>query len=295
VHSYFVRRYGFNPKCKVVSCSGDNPCTLIGMDLKEDGDVGVSLGTSDTLFAVVSNPRPSGKEGHVLVNPSDSKTAMLMLCFKNGSLTREHIRNKAANGSWTQFTSSLTQTSPGNNGNIGIYWLEAEITPTTLKPGFYRFDSKDLKQSSFRNDTEIRAIVEGQFLSLRYHAQTLGLTSPKRIVCSGGGSLNTAMLQILADIFQAPVFTQKLIGGSGGDMANTAALGAAYRALHAVRGKVARPTSSSVKKSGSEIVLVEAAKPNKDLARTYSALLHRYGKLETKALESNQNDIPSKL
>jgi len=224
---------------------------------------------------------------------------MLMLCFKNGSLTREHIRNKAAGGSWSKFTSSLSNTVPGNNGNIGIYWLEAEITPTALKPGFYRFDGKDNKQSSFPPDTEIRAVVEGQFLSLRYHAQTLGLTSPKRIVCSGGGSLNTAMLQILADVFQAPVFTQKLVGGSGGDMANTAALGAAYRALHAVLGKSSRlstSSSSSSKKGGNEVVLVEAAKPNKDLTGTYASLLKRYGKLESKALEGNdKKDIPSKL
>jgi xylulokinase len=269
------------------------------MDLREEGDVGVSLGTSDTLFAVVSTPRPSGKEGHVLVNPSDSKTAMLMLCFKNGSLTREHIRDKAAGGSWEKFTNSLTTSAPGNGGEIGIYWLEPEITPTTLKPGFYRFDAQDNKKSTFSPDTDIRAIVEGQFLSLRHHAQSLGLTSPKRIVASGGGSQNVALLQVLADVFQAPVYIQQLTGGSGDNssMSNTAALGAAYRALHGTLGKSSVQDSKIPSSSGSAVVLVEAAKPNRQSAGVYSLLLKRYAKLEARALEWNSDAkyIPSKL
>lgn len=60
----------------------------------QPGDVGVSLGTSDTLFAVVASAqaRPSGSEGVVLPGPTDNaRSAMLMLCFKNGSVTREKV------------------------------------------------------------------------------------------------------------------------------------------------------------------------------------------------------------
>lgn len=56
------------------------------------GDAAVSLGTSDTLFAVVKDPRPSPEEGHILKNPIDPHSAMAMLCFKNGSVTRETVR-----------------------------------------------------------------------------------------------------------------------------------------------------------------------------------------------------------
>jgi len=34
-----------------------------------------------------------GIDGHVLVNPIDPKSYMGMLCYKNGSLCREFIRN----------------------------------------------------------------------------------------------------------------------------------------------------------------------------------------------------------
>ena len=35
--------------CSVVACSGDNPCAFAGLGLSQPGDLGVSLGTSDTV------------------------------------------------------------------------------------------------------------------------------------------------------------------------------------------------------------------------------------------------------
>ena len=64
ISSYLHQRYGFNPSCSVVASSGDNPCTLAGLGLSEPGDVAISLGTSDTLFAVTRHPRP-GLEGRM--------------------------------------------------------------------------------------------------------------------------------------------------------------------------------------------------------------------------------------
>ena len=46
---YFSSRYGFNEGCVVVAASGDNPCSLAGLGLSKEGDVGISLGSSDTM------------------------------------------------------------------------------------------------------------------------------------------------------------------------------------------------------------------------------------------------------
>jgi sugar (pentulose or hexulose) kinase len=43
-------RYGFPEECKVVAFTGDNCSSLAGLGLGE-GDIGYSLGTSDTFFA----------------------------------------------------------------------------------------------------------------------------------------------------------------------------------------------------------------------------------------------------
>lgn len=47
---------------------------------------------------------------------------MFLCCpcsFKNGSLTRERIKDECAEGSWEKFSEYLTKTPTGNNGNIG--------------------------------------------------------------------------------------------------------------------------------------------------------------------------------
>lgn len=98
---------------------------------------------------------------------------MALLCFKNGSLVRESIRDECSNGSWKDFEESLKTSPPGNDGNIGIYFKETEITP--FAQGTYRFDKEDAAvNKSFCNAGEIRAVVEGQFVAKRVHAETLG-------------------------------------------------------------------------------------------------------------------------
>lgn len=54
---------------------------------------------------------------------------MVMLVYKNGSLTREDIRDRYADGSWEVFNMFLQQTPPLNGGKIGFYYKEHEILP----------------------------------------------------------------------------------------------------------------------------------------------------------------------
>lgn len=99
---------------------------------------------------------------------------MALLCFKNGSLTRESIRDSSAGGSWEVFEKALEKTNPGNDGNIGIYFEATEITPFAV--GIHRFNEKDERVDSFPKDVEIRALIEGQFMAKRAHAEALGYT-----------------------------------------------------------------------------------------------------------------------
>jgi len=105
---------------------------------------------------------------------------MGLICYKNGSLTREDIRNNFADKSWEVFNKHLQNTEIGNNMKIGFYFKEAEITPKAK--GYYRFlvsedDQKTTRVESFKPEEEVRAIVEGQFLSMRLHAANIGMGS----------------------------------------------------------------------------------------------------------------------
>ncbi|KAL6072291.1 Xylulose kinase [Balamuthia mandrillaris] len=263
VCSYFVKRYGFHPDCCVVAFSGDNPNSVAGMRLEKEGDVAISLGTSDTVFGILKEPHPSEHEGHVFCSPLNSlEEYMALVCYKNGSLTREDVRDRvdpsggerSNKEKWAYFNQLLEEGQPGNDGKLGFFFKETEITPPNVR-GFYRFHAQKLTSSSspsessssflfedkernqqwrveylaqpevtFTPKEEARAVIEGQFLSMRLHAERIGITSFHNILATGGASANECVTRILAHVFGAAVFTA--------ETANSASLGAAFRALH---------------------------------------------------------------
>lgn len=264
ISKYFVDRYGFSPACQVVAFTGDNPASLAGLAPRE-GDAIVSLGTSDTVFLWL-NEQKAGLEGHIFVNPIDPMDYMALVCFKNGSLTRERIQKECASGSWNTFSSCLTSTPMGNNGNIGIYFDTTEIQPLAM--GTSRFNSNGEKVESFSPDVEVRAVLESQFLARRMYAELRGMSvGPQtRVLATGGASSNKAILQVLSDVFNAPVYVT--------DVPNSAALGGCYRAKHGVTGM----NFSEVVKGHPEPVCV--ATPTKGSAEIYQRLSDRYKALE---------------
>lgn len=227
VCSYFVDRYNFNPNCRIIAATGDNPASLIGLKLQA-GWLAVSLGTSDTAFLWLKEPRLV-LDGHVLCNPIDPQEYFALLCFKNGSLTRERIRNTCAEGSWDIFNQLLESTPRGNFGNLGLYYDVEEILP--FLKGDYRYNKTQSVSKFSSLEVEVRACVEGQFLAKRAYAEDYGLAigSDIKILATGGASANKALLQVLSDVFNSPVYVQ--------DAANSAMLGAAYQAKQSYGGK----------------------------------------------------------
>ncbi|CAH9124608.1 unnamed protein product [Cuscuta epithymum] len=231
---YFVERYHFNKDCLVINWSGDNPNSLAGLTLNTPGDLAISLGTSDTVFGITTDHQPS-LEGHVFPNPVDTQGYMVMLCYKNGSLTREDIRNRCAEKSWDIFNKHLEQTPPLNGGKLGFYYKEHEILPP-LPVGYHCYVLKNFSGDTlegveecevkeFDPPSEVRAVIEGQLLSIRAHAERFGLPSPpNRMIATGGASANSTILSMVASIFGCDVYTVQ--------RPDSASLGGALRAAH---------------------------------------------------------------
>ncbi len=272
LHARYAARYGFPKACVVVAFSGDNPCSLAGMRLKQAGDLAVSMGTSDTVFGALVEPQPSATEGHIFVNPVEPAGFMAMICFKNGSLTREAVRQSVGAPDWKAFNALVARTPPGNAGRLGFYVREPEITPPLFKTGTWRFDAEGRPQTAFAPEIEARAVLEGQFLSMRLHGGRVGLT-PSSILATGGASSNPAVLRVLADVLGAPVFT--------GDQANSAALGAACRALHGWCSRKARRCVPFAGVVALAPPFMRAVEPDSAAHAVYTALLPRYAVLES--------------
>ena len=225
IAAYFVERYGFSAGTPVTAWSGDNPNSLIGVGGWQPGVAVVSLGTSDTYFAAMIRPTtdPNGC-GHVFGNPAGG--FMSLICFKNGSLAREKVKD--AHGlSWQDFdVASLASTPPGNNGNMMLPYFVPEITPVVLDAS-----PKYRGSAAFVNGEDaaaaVRAVVEAQAMSLKLHSGWIE-DSPSVIRVTGGAAASTGICQILANVFEARV--ERLETG------NSAALGAAMRAANGAAG-----------------------------------------------------------
>jgi hypothetical protein len=110
---------------------------VAGLGLVRPGEVAVSLGTSDTYFGTMAECRtdPAG-EGHVFVAPTGGY--MSLICFKNGSLARERVRDLYGLD-WNGFSRALAAAPPGNDGKLMLPYFEPEIVPRVLTPGVRRF------------------------------------------------------------------------------------------------------------------------------------------------------------
>jgi len=216
ISQYFIKKYNFSPETKIIAWSGDNPNSLIGTGLIKRGRFAFSLGTSDTYFGYLQKLQFDMKgEGHIFGAPTGDY--MSLICFKNGSLAREKIKDDY-NLTWEEFSNILNKTIPGNYGRIMLPYFFPEIVPIVLQPKVFRFgfDENDM-------EANIRAIIEAQFLSMRLHSDWIE-EKPKKIYATGGASANKEILQIAADIFKTPIIKYEIT--------DSAALGAAFRATY---------------------------------------------------------------
>ena len=259
VSAYFSTKYGISSSCRVCPFTGDNPASLVGMGATTPGQVVISLGTSDTFFAAMAEPKtdPQGF-GHVFGNPAGG--FMSLICFRNGSLAREALRDELG-ADWSAFEKeALAATVDSAGKNLTLPFYGAEITP--------RHDF-EMPVTHFSDEPtpalRIRSLLEGQFLNMKLHSEWMGVAT-ERIRLTGGASKNDGIAQLVADVFQAPV--ERL------DVANSAALGAALIAA-AAGGHDLVGLEGIFCKPASESLLL----PDTRLAGNYSTALTNFRKL----------------
>ena len=249
ISNYFVQRYGFSSECGIAPFTGDNPSTILALPLRPL-DAIVSLGTSTTFLMSTPKYVPDPAY-HFFNHPTTAGLYMFMLCYKNGGLAREKIRDtlpkSSTSDTWTTFnetalsTPPLGQVSASDPAKLGLFFPLPEIVPN-VRAGNWRYtcasDGSNLRESdtAWTAEAEARAIVESQILSLRLRSQKLvhspseGVPpQPRRIYLVGGGSLNPAIARIVGDVLGGAEGVYRLdVGG------NACALGGAYKAVWAI-------------------------------------------------------------
>ena len=262
---FWQKRHRF-PPAKVVAWSGDNPCSLIGTGIVGPGTLAISLGTSDTVFGCSTEPRAG--VSHVFGSPAGG--FMSLVCFRNGSLARERIR-ETYGLDWADFSAALAATDAGNRGALMLPWFEPEITPHVAAPGVRRFD---LDPSDVARN--VRAVVEAQMMAMANHSAGVNEGPLERIIATGGAATNRAIVQVIADVFGAEVYSL--------DVGNSACLGAALRAYHAERLAAGEPIAwPDVVRGFTEPRAADRIAPRAANIETYAAMRKVYAAREAES------------
>lgn len=304
ISSYFTGRYGFPKSTQIVAFTGDNPSTILALPLRSS-DAIVSLGTS-TTFLMSTNQYKPDPAYHFLNHPTTAGLYMFMLCYKNGGLAREHIRD-AINGdkskSWDKFnevatsTPVLGQEKESDPMRLGLFFPRPEIVPA-VKDGVWRYTYTP-SPSALSNaendpnawptpDADARAILESQFLSLRLRSQSLVEpqghlpAQPRRIYLVGGGAANSAIAELAGQVLGGSEGVFKLeIGG------NACALGSAYKAAWGVQRQQGEKFEDFLEKRWDEGSFVRkvAEGYREGIFERYGEALSGFDKLEERAIE----------
>lgn len=271
LHPARQRTFGL-PAAQIAAWSGDNPSSMVGTGLIREGELAVSLGTSDTIFGPMRAPSVSRDgTGHVFASPLGQ--FMGITVFRNGSLARERVR--ASFGmTWQAVSDALRTTPAGNDGALMLPWFEAEITPTVLRSMPVSVGLEGAPPAR-----HVRAVVEGQLMAMRRHSAWMRV-HPTSIRATGGASANREILQVVADVFGVPVVAV--------DNSGSAALGAALRAWQAHAGLAWSDVVSRFTGGGPETWIL----PVRTNVTAYRTLQARYIALEKAALSGDKLPPP---
>ncbi|KAH7890800.1 hypothetical protein F5I97DRAFT_1933955 [Phlebopus sp. FC_14] len=224
ISNWWVQRWGFSPECVIAPFTGDNPATVVA--LSAPGDALLSLGTSTTLLLSIppaDTPPKRFTTSHLLSHPTTIDAQIAMLCYKNGALAREQVRDRDANRDWEKYNQLVESSPVGSNGYMGFYFPLPEIIPPNVR-GEFIFSTKGdgpTLVESIPSEAHPRAILESQFLSIKSRiAAILPPHAPplQRLIVTGGSSANQSIRQLAADLFGMRVYVaeSKEAAGTGG-------------------------------------------------------------------------------
>ncbi|AAS54814.2 AGR324Cp [Eremothecium gossypii ATCC 10895] len=253
VSRYFKEKYGINTSCNIYQLTGDNLATICSLPLQKN-DLLVSLGTSTTVLAVTEKYSPSPNY-HMFIHPTIPGNYMGMVCYCNGALARERIKDTLGDESgWAAFSKALEDDSVDTSAELGVYFPLPEIVPSVDHPLVkrVRISPKGLQEvESFASPAhDAKNIVESQALSCRVRVAPLLSTPPEisdtgghaafdgqqrdvaeftrrpnRVFFVGGASKNDAIVRAMADILGAKGGNYRL------ETSNSCALGGCYKAF----------------------------------------------------------------
>ncbi|WP_110588551.1 xylulokinase [Microbacterium suaedae] len=207
---------------------GDNAGAALGMDARP-GDVGVSIGTSGTVFAIARDPIRDSS-GTVAGFADASGAHLPIVTTLNAARVLDAVAG-LLDVDHAGLAELALATDTGSAGLVLQPWFEGERTPNRPDATATLFG---MTLASTTRENLARAAIEGVLCSLAEGLdamRTLGVEA-KRVLLTGGAAQNPAVQRIAAEVFGIEVVVP--------DPGEYVALGASTQAAWALTG--ARPS-----------------------------------------------------
>ncbi len=214
--AYFVKKYGFSPRCLVIAGSGDNPQAKVCVS----GDL-LSLGSS-IVNMVSTDGRTFDLDGYANAMYDGIGRPFMFGCRTNGALVWDALRARYGlkKDDFRMAEEALRQTPVGQNL---IFWQpRSESFPVSpaldltrvggVTPGF---------------NADYSGLVESTLAAVYWHSKGFSVASQEPLYATGGAQNSPEILRRVAATWQRPVIATEEGGAALG--AAVAAAGALFK------------------------------------------------------------------
>lgn len=221
----FAKETGLSSDTKVFAGGADNACGALGAGLVSAGDTMVSIGTSGVLLSIEEDSSQNfDGDLHYFNHAAIGGYYSMGVTLSAGHSLDWYKKVLAANLSFEQLLTEVTDTEIGANGLLFTPYLVGERTPyadANIRASFVGLSSDHKRQHL------TRAVIEGITFSLNDVLQLMKASGKevRSIVSIGGGAKSSLWLQMQADIFNTPIIRLQQEQGPGVGAAMIAAYG----------------------------------------------------------------------
>jgi xylulokinase len=215
---------GLRSGTPVVYGGADQPVQALGHGLIDPGWLSCTIGTGGQLFAPTQSPTyDQGLRLHSFCHILPDRW-YLMAATLSAGLSFKWLRDNIFKRTSYQELADLAAQTQDSEGLFFLPHLAGERTPYMDPDSKACFWGLTLRHHSGHI---VRAVMEGVVFSLREGFDLiLGLGVPvERVIASGGGTNHLLWLQLMADVFDRPIYQTGSIEAAGRGAAMLAGIG----------------------------------------------------------------------
>ena len=185
--------------------ASDGALANLGSGATGPGQVAVTIGTSAAIRMITHEPAPD-EHMRTFCYRLDEQRCILGGASNNGTNALEWLRSGVFQSALDaeRFANQAQLAPPAADGLLFLPYLLGERAPLYRATATGSFQGL---QAGHRQAHLIRAVMEGVLINLKVIAEALEARHPISTLHAGGGfSKNRLWVQMLADVFQKPVF-----------------------------------------------------------------------------------------